>query len=394
MFLMVLMIAISGGSSVLVAHAYGARDRHKVSEVASRSIIFMVIAALMIVTPLGILFSRPTLVLLGGTEEVVRLGEPYLHILFAGSIFTMFNFAVTGILLGVGKTRISLYLLIVINFLNIFFNYILIFGLGSIPAYGINGAALGTVLARALGSIAGIWILKSPRFQVEVDYRDALTFDWSLLQKILALGGPRSLQGIVRNFSRLMTIRIITLLPDATRAVSAYTVGMQVRMVSSFIGLAFMSASMTRVGQNMGGKHPELAEKSGWISAGMAMGLMTLLGLLFFLFPGKIMAFFTSDRAVIEMGTLFFVIIALSEPIMALAFALSGALRGGGDPISPFVYSSISDLLVVLVAGYIFAVLLQMGFTGIAVAVALSAITRAVPTTWKFRQGNWKAIRL
>jgi putative MATE family efflux protein len=372
MFLQVLMIAISGGSSVLVAHAYGAKEPHKVSQIAARSIVFMLLTALLIVTPLGLVFSRSILTLLGGEAQIVQLGESYLKILFWGSIFNMFNFAITGILLGVGKTKISLILLVGVNLLNIGFNYMLIFGIGPIPAFGVAGAALGTVIARGLGSFVGVWIVTTPRFPIQAKYKDGLTVDLPLLRKILYLGGPRSLQGIVRNFSALMTIRIITLLPDAIRAISAYSVGIQVRMISSFIGLAFMSAAMARVGQNMGGRNPDLAEKSGWISAGMASGFMSIFAILFFLFPDVIMAFFTDDREVIAMGKVFFVIIALTEPIMAFSFALGGALRGGGDPVSPF----------------------QLGFAGIALGIALSAVTRAIPTMLKFRKGDWKTMIL
>lgn len=394
MFLMVLMLAISGGSSVLIARAYGAGDRKQVSEIAARSIVFMGVAAILIVTPLGVIFSRPLLMLLGGGEQVVDLGDAYLRILFWGSLFTMFNFAVTGIVLGVGKTKISLILLIGVNLLNILFNYLFIFGIGPLPAFGVAGAALGTVIARALGSLAGIWIVMTPRFPIQATFKDGATLDLPLLHKILYLGGPRSLQGIVRNFSQLMTIRIITLLPDATRAVSAYSVGMQVRMISSFVGLAFMSASMTRVGQNMGSADPERAEHSGWISAGMAMGLMSVLAVLFFVFPETIMAFFTDDADVVGMGRTFFLIIALTEPVMAFAFALSGALRGGGDPMPPFIYASVSDLVVVILCGYLLAIQWQIGFGGIAAGIAISAFTRAIPTMLKFRQGNWKTIRI
>jgi putative MATE family efflux protein len=394
MFIMVLMIAISGGSSVLVAHAYGASDPERVSRIAARSIVYMLGAAILIVTPLGYFSSRTILELLGGAVRVVEIGESYLKILFAGSVFTMFNFAVSATLLGVGKTRISLVLLLVVNGLNIGLNYIFIFGLGPIPAFGVNGAAIGTVAARGLGSVAGIWILKNPKFLIHMRFRDGWTIDLQLITKILHLGGPRSLQGIVRNFSRLMTLRIITLLPDATRSVSAYSVAMQVRMVSSFVGLAFMSAAMARVGQNMGGKDPVAAEKSGWISAGMATGIMAIVAAVFLIVPEFIMAFFTTDKDVIALGKTFFMIIAFTEPIMAFAFALGGALRGGGDPISPFIYASVSDLIVVILAGYLLAIPGGLGFAGIAAGIAISAITRAVPTTLKYRKGRWKAITL
>jgi len=394
MFIMVIMIAISGGSSVLVAHAYGAKDYSQVGRIASRTISLMILASLLIVMPAGLIFSGHILRLLGAEARVINLGTVYLDILFMGSIFNMFTFGVTGILLGVGKTRISLIFLIFINLLNIILNYIFIFGLGPVPGFGVGGAALGTVASRGIGSLAGLWILKSPRFRIEAGYREACMIDIPLLKKILFLGGPRSLQGIVRNFSRLAVIWIIGLLPRSTRLVSAYTVGMQVRMISTFIGLAFMSAAMSRVGQNLGSGDPEAAEKSGWIASGMAAGLMSFLALLFVVFPEHIMAFFTDDAEVISEGKIFFMIVALAEPAMALAFALGGGLRGGGDPVSPFVYSSVSDLCVVIAVGYILAIKMGMGLPGVATAVCLSALTRAIPTTWKFSRGNWKKTRL
>jgi Na+-driven multidrug efflux pump len=106
------------------------------------------------------------------------------------------------------------------------------------------------------------------------------------------------------------------------------------------------------------------------------------------------MSFFTDDHDVVAMGREFFMVIAITEPFMAFAFALGGALRGGGDPVSPFIYASTSDILVVIIVGYLLAVQLKMGFTGIAIGVAVSAVTRAIPTTLRFRRGAWRTTRL
>lgn len=94
------------------------------------------------------------------------------------------------------------------------------------------------------------------------------------------------------------------------------------------------------------------------------------------------------------MGKTFFLIIALTEPLMAFAFALSGALRGGGDPMPPFIYSSLSDLVVVILCGYLLAIYWQIGFAGIAAGLAISAFTRAIPTMLRFKKGAWKSIRM
>jgi putative MATE family efflux protein len=390
----VIMIAISGGTSIVIARAYGAGDKASVSTTSAKSLIYMAFTAVFLVMPLGIITGRMFLTALGGSPEVVALGSRYLNVIFAGSLFTMFNFGVTAVLLGVGRTRISLVLLLCVNSLNIVFNYVFIFGIGPVPAMGVAGAALGTVVARGLGVIAGVWIAVSPRFPIQAKFRRGFTIDTHLMGQIVRLGGPRSLQGIVRNFSRLLTIRIITLLAGATAMVSAYSVAMQVRMISTFVGLAFMQAAAVRVGHNMGAEKPDEAARSGWIAATMAAALMTVAAAVMVIIPEQIMGFFTDDRAVIELGRTFFIVIALSEPVMAFAFGIGGALRGGGDSLSPFVYGSISDIVVVIAAGYLLAVTLGLGFAGIAIALALSAVTRAVPTMLKFRQGKWKAIRI
>ncbi len=394
MFLLTVMIAISRGPTVLVAHAYGARDPRRVSEVAARSVVFTLAAAVFLVTPAGLLLSRAILVMLGGTEEVTRLGSGYLRIVFAGTAFTMFNFAVSGILLGVGKTRVSLVLLVGVNAVNIVLNYIFIFGAWIVPPMGVAGAATATVLSRFLGALAGVWVLTTKRLPIRMRFRDGWTLDVDLLRRILYLGGPRSLQGVVRNFSRLAVLRIIGLFPAPTRALSAYSVGMQVRMISAFVGLSLMSASLARVGHNKGAGRLERAERSGWAAAGLAASSMSIAALCFLVFPRQIMGFFTSDGEVVEMGRTFFIIIACTEPIMGAAFAASGALRGAGDAVAPFVYASVSDLAVLLVLGYLLGVTFGMGLTGIAIAVAVSAITRAVPTLLRFRSGKWKSMRV
>ncbi len=144
----------------------------------------------------------------------------------------------------------------------------------------------------------------------------------------------------------------------------------------------------------MGAERPATAERSGWVSAGLATSIMTILAVVFMVLPEAIMGFFTDDREVIALGRSFFVIVALAEPIMAFSFSMGGALRGGGDPISPFVYASVSDLVIVIAVGYLLAVVLGWGFPGVAAGIAISALTRALPTTLRFRAGKWKSIAI
>lgn len=393
MLVLTLMIAIMGGTSVLVAHAYGARNAERVSQIAARSVVVMLVTALALVMPLGLVFSRAILALLGAEPQVAQLGNLYLQIVFGGCVFTMFTFATTSILLGVGKTWVSMAILGAVNVLNIVLNYLFIFGVGPLPALGVAGAAAGTVTARIIGAFACMWALRTARLPVRMRLRDGLTLDLPLLGRLLSIGGPRALQGVVRNFSRLAVIRIIACFAAPTCAIAAYNVGMQVRFISTFVGLAFMQATMSRVGQNLGAGDPDRAERSGHQGARLASGIMGVIAIFFLLLPEQIMGFFSSDSNVIAMGRTFFLIVALTEPIMGTAFAYGGALRGGGDALSPFLYSSVSDILVMLGASYVLGVRFGLGIQGVAIGIAAGVLTRALPSWLRFRQGKWRATR-
>jgi putative MATE family efflux protein len=324
----------------------------------------------------------------------LEIGKIYLQIIFAGSLFTMFNFVTTGILLGVGLTRVSMVILAFVNGLNILLNYVFIFGLGPIPAFGVAGAAIGTVVARGLGSVACFRVLRHPDFSICIRLTEGFKPDPALIWQIVQLGGPRALQGLVRNGSRLAIVGIIGFLAAPTRSLAAYNVGMQVRFISTFVGLALMQATMSRVGRNLGAGRPDLAEQSGHHGARLAAFIMTIAAAFFLLFPNQIMGFFSDDADVIDLGRSFFMTVALTEPLMGLAFAYGGALRGGGDSFSPFIFSALSDLVVILGVGYILGVGFNLGIQGIAIGVAAGVITQAIPCWFQFIRGQWKKNRL
>jgi putative MATE family efflux protein len=171
----VIMIAVSGGASIVIARAYGAGKEETVSVLGAKTLVYMAVLALFLVGPMGFFTCRIFLIALGGEPEIVEMGTSYLRVIFLGSLFTMFNFGISSVLLGVGKTRVSLVMLMGVNSLNILFNYIFIFGWGPIPAMGVAGAAWGTVVARGLGMIWGIGIAISPRYPVKADFRKALS---------------------------------------------------------------------------------------------------------------------------------------------------------------------------------------------------------------------------
>ncbi len=188
----------------------GARDPQRMSLVTRQAISSGLLIAL-VLTVLGLLLARPLLKLAnsGGDPEAVDLGTVYLRILFLGTPFLTLNIICNRLMQGAGDTVTPLLLTGTLNLLNIGLNALFMFGFGPLPAYGVAGAAMGTVISRGIGVVAVLIIFYSGRNAVKIlagSYRP----QWRMFGDILAIGVPSGIQGVFRNGSRLLVISIVT----------------------------------------------------------------------------------------------------------------------------------------------------------------------------------------
>lgn len=392
MMLTTVLIMLSTGTTALVARYVGERSPDKASAVLKESITLGIFGCVLILMPVGLVFTRSALILLGGAEEVVALGAPYLRILFVGIAFMVFTMLVNAGLRGAGDTKTPLVILGLVNLLNMAGDYVLIFGIGPFPRMGVRGAAVASVLARMVGAMVSAGVLMSGRFVVRLSPGRRFRMDWTMARRIVRIGVPTGLQGVVRNGSRMALIKVVASTAAGTSAISSYVIGTQVLNLSSHIGLALSAAAMTMVGQNLGAGRPDRAAQSGWSAAKLATMAMGAIGAIFFLFAGPIMRVFTHDPSVIQMGRQFLRIVVLTQPLVGLSMALTGGLRGVGDTATPFYYSIICLLLIQVSAAYVLGIVLGWETVGIWVAICVAGMIRGGLMARKFQQGKWKEI--
>ena len=171
MLILISILSVTAGAMTLGAQAKGARDEKKLGFVAKQSLLLAVILG----SSLGIIgwfTAEPLLNFLssGTSSEAVELGSSYLKIFFLGTAFLAVNFTVNRLMQGAGDTTTPFILVGTVNVLNILFNYLLMFGPGPLPAFGIAGAAMGTVISRFIGATAGVIILYSGRNVVKIRF--------------------------------------------------------------------------------------------------------------------------------------------------------------------------------------------------------------------------------
>jgi len=392
--LVALVFAVSTGVQVLVAQYSGQGDDVSADRVVKQGLVAATVITLAIITPVGTIFSESILRLLGANQEVLVHGTPYLQIMFAGMLFLVLSFVITAALQGAGDTLTPLILLLAANALNIVLNYLLIFGVGPFPRLGVPGAAVATLVARILTTSAGLAVLISGRFAVALRVRASWALQWQLIGKIFYLGIPAAIQGFTRNIAFMLIIKILWLTVAGVYAVSAWTVAGQIRGVTIMVGLAFMAAATTAVGQNVGANDYERAESAGWLSAKLAAGLSVVAALTYALLAGVLMQLFTDDSRVIAVGVQALVILAISEPFLTGGMSLSGSLRGAGDTYMPLYISLICTSVLAPLAAFVLAILLGLDTLGVWLGFDLATIAQFGLLAWKFADGYWKNLRV
>jgi putative MATE family efflux protein len=257
----------------------------------------------------------------------------------------------------------------------------MILGWGPIPALGVYGAALATVLTRGLSFVVGLELLRRrggvrPSFQPRV----AAT--------IARIGVPTMLTGVLFSVIYMLLVRVVG--GFGTPAIAALGVGHKIEGMSYMICIGFGLAAETLVGQNLGAGSTARARRAGWLTARISAVPSAALAVIFLLVPDTLIGLFSSDPAVIHAGSLYLRTAALAQFTMAFEVVLEGALTGAGYTLWTMVVvvglSAIRIPLAALVAP-------AFGLLGVWWILALTAIGRAAAMTALWHWGGWEKAR-
>jgi putative MATE family efflux protein len=382
--------AIATGSTALIARFIGARDPDQANEVLRQSILLGALIGL-IATLLGLSFAQQAVALLGAEQDVIGLGTSYLRVVSSIFFFSTLMFIGNASLRGAGDTRTPLFVMLVVNGLNIVVAWTAINGPFGLPQLGVVGSALGAATGRLVGGLLVIGILLRGRANIQLKLAN-LRPDWALIRRILRIGLPSGLEQLLFRTGHMVFARILAEL--GTVAYAANQVAMNGWSLSFMPGFGFALAATTLVGQSLGAKDPEGAQRRGYTAYRMGAALMGTIGLAFLLFPAQIVGFFTDDAQVIAIGTMPLRMVGLIQPLLAATMIFTGGLRGAGDTRWPMIVTGSSIWLVRLPLAYLFALVLDWGLPGAWGALALDLSLRGFLNFLRFRGGRWKTIEV
>ena len=395
MVFMVLVIAISTGTTAMVARFVGRGDEKGASIAAGQAFLLSLILSVIIV-PVGLMTNEFSLRILGVTDGVLNYALEYMNVFFLAVPFFLLHFMARSIFQGSGDTKTPLYIDIMMNIVNVMGNYVFIFGMFGFPAYGVAGAAMGTALSRVISVVVSRGLLLSGKFDVKVKFVHMFTPVWEASKQIINIGVPSGLQGLSRNATTFVMFAILARTLDAEFAVPAFVIGTNLNQYALMPGLAIGTAAATLSGMNLGAKQFDRAEASGRATTILGVGVMFGISLLFVIFSEPFINFFLDEasQSVVKIGALFLIIIGISEPFHAASIVLSRTMQGAGYTKKPFQITFISWVVIRVLLALVLGLILGFDSTGVWVAISATNIISGLWSYTVFKKGKWKNVRI
>lgn len=385
-----LAIGLSMAATAVVARRIGEKDVQGARIAAVQAISLGVLISVLIGV-VGIVYAKDILALMGGEPELIAEGYGYTQWLIGGNITITLLFLINAIFRGAGNASIAMWALVLSNGLNIILDPMFIFGFGPIPEMGVKGAAVATNIGRGTAVLFQLGILFFGWGKIKLLAKDlVLNFKVMLNLINVSLGGIA--QFLIGTSSWIFLMRIMS--EFGSEVLAGYTIAIRVMMFTLMPSWGMSNAAATLVGQNLGAKQPDRAERSVWKTGKYNAIFMGTVSLGYLIFAKTIISWFNATPEVVKSGALCLQVIALGYIFYAYGMVVTQAFNGAGDTKTPTKINLISFWFFQLPLAYISALVLGWGAIGVFLAITLAEVMLAVLAMIWFKKGKWKEVQV
>ncbi len=386
--LIILFVGIGTGATILVSQYVGAGDRDGVSRTVGNCVILTFIASFMI-TVVGIIISRPMLVLLRTPEEILDWCTLYLRVLLLGAVGFGFYNILCGVLRGMGDSVSALVYLAIASVLNIILDiaFVALFGMG------VEGVAIATILAQGFSALLCAVKLAGMKQVLDFNLR-SVHWEKSIAGKIISLGAPSGVTQVILSMSMLMVQSL-----NNTFGATFIAASVIVQRIDGFAmmpAMSFGNAMTTYAGQNMGAGDLERAEKGARQGIILAVAVSAVIGALLMLAGHRLAHIFTDTDEVISLSRTLIMIIAPGYMFLSGVHCMAGVMRGAGDTMTPMWLSVIQLFGMRVPFAYLLCYLTRTPELPngrremIYVSLLMSFVFGCIMHWFVYRRGKWK----
>lgn len=389
--LMAAFVSMNTGVTALVARARGRNDKEQANLIVRQGLLFT-FCATVILSILGTVFARDMVIFMGSSEEIVTTwATQYLQIQMIGFLTMALTSTITAALRAVGDSKTCMIYNLLANVVNVFFNWVMIYGNLGCPEMGVAGASLATVIGQFAAFIMAAVVLLRGNGFLKLEFKLGFKPDRKVMGNILNIGLPAMAEQLLMRAGMIIFSKLVAGL--GTTAFATHQVCMNIQALSFMTGQAFAVSATTLMGQSLGKRRTDMAQAycSRTRSVGFCFSL--ILAATFVFFGKAIVGAYNSDPLIIQTGGLIMLIVAFMQPFQSSQFIIAGGLRGAGDTKTTALITMITVLFVRPLASVLFMGL-GFGLYGAWFGMAADQLLRSALVLRRYQSGKWKILKI
>jgi putative MATE family efflux protein len=386
-----LAIGISMAATAVVARRIGEKDPVAAAKAGMQAIVIAV-AINIVISILGIVFATDMLMWMGSSRESAIYGTSFVQIMMGGSTSIMLLFLINGIFRGAGNAAIAMKSLWLANICNIVLCPIFINGLGPIPAFGLTGAAMATTTGRSIGVLYQLYNLFNGKGVIKMVLA-YITPDFEQIKAIVKIAAPGVLQFVIASCSWIFLAKLVAT-TGGDQGSAGYQTALRIMMFFILPAWGLSGAAATLVGQNLGAKQVERAEKSVFVTAKYNVIFMAIITVITLTGAEYMVSLFTNDAVVLKIAVEALQIVSLGYVFYGIGMVLINVFNGAGDTWTPTKINFFGFWLFQIPLAYFLAKHLKMGPTGVFMAIPIAEACITIAGYVLYKKGKWKRIEV
>jgi putative MATE family efflux protein len=379
-------IGLGTATTSLVSRRIGEKDPDSASRSAFQAILIGLAVSLLIGIP-GEIYAERLLGIMGASGSIIENMSGYTRIMLGGNVVIMMLFIINAIFRSAGDAAVAMKVLWIGNIINIILDPCFIFGLGPFPHMGVTGAAIATNIGRGTAVLVQFYLLFFGKKRIRLSIKH-LTVDFGVMVKLLKLSFGSIGQNLIGTTSWIALVRIISMF--GSEVVAGYTIAIRIIGFTLLPSWGISNAASTLVGQNLGAKKPDRAERAVWVTGWVNMILLGTIGTILVLFPEFFIRLFVENDNVIRSGVLGLRIISFGFIAYGLGMVLVNSFNGAGDTSTPLKINIFAFWCVEIPLAWLLAIKAGFNEEGVFIAIVVAESLMTLIAWLVFRRGKWK----
>jgi putative MATE family efflux protein len=378
-------------ATAVVARRIGEKDPVAGAKAGMQAVI-IALSLNTIIAVVGFIYATDILMLMGSSQASAEYGTPFMRIMMGSSFVIMLLFILNGIFRGAGNAAIAMKSLWIANAFNILLCPVFINGFGPIPAFGLTGAAIATTIGRSIGVLYQLYNLFNGKGALKI-VASYFIPDMEQIKPLISIAAPAMLQFVIASCSWIFLAELVATTGGDVGS-AGYQSSIRIMMFFMLPAWGLSGAAATLVGQNLGARQLERAERSVLVTAKFSVLYMGIIMIVCLLAANTMMGFFTNDPRVHEVAVRAIRILSSGYLFYGIGMVLLNAFNGAGDTKTPTWVNFFGFWMFQIPMAYLLAKQLDWGPEGVLWAIPIAETAMTIVSIILFRRGKWKKVEV